>query len=368
MTHRPRLRESLTPRERVRLALDHQTTDRIPIAMICGGFEGSTRPRLAEHLGVSPGEGIDRYLEQYVDVAMIGPEYRGLALGHDAEDRVEDIWGVWRRPVSHGAGVYYEIDHYPLAEVEDVSDLDKHRWPEPEWWDYSTLPDVIARETARRDYARCTMGGNPFERTWWMRGYERTLMDMIERPELFHEIMRRVTDYLAECARRTLEAAGEPIELAFGADDIATQRGLMLSLDMLREHILPYHVRLNRVVHEFGTKSMFHSDGAVMEAIPALLESGMDVLQALQFDADGMDAGEMKRLYGDRLCFEGGVSVQHTLPFGTVAEVEEEVRHLVTTLGRGGGYILGPSHAIQSGTPAGNVVAMFETAAATEMV
>jgi uroporphyrinogen decarboxylase len=104
-----------------------------------------------------------------------------------------------------------------------------------------------------------------------------------------------------------------------------------------------------------------------MEAIPALLRAGIDVLQALQFDAEGMDPAVMKERYGDRLCFEGGVSVQHTLPFGSVEEVRTEVRHLIHTLGRGGGYLLGPSHAIQAGTPPGNIVAMFETAAGTEV-
>jgi uroporphyrinogen decarboxylase len=90
---------------------------------------------------------------------------------------------------------------------------------------------------------------------------------------------------------------------------------------------------------------------------------GIDVLQALQFDAKGMDDEALKRGYGDRLCFQGGISVQSTLPFGTAEDVEAEVRRRIDVLGKGGGYILGPSHAIQAGTPPENVVAMFDTAA-----
>ncbi len=366
----PRLKETLSPRERVRLALNHQRTDRIPIAMICSGFEGSTRDRLAAHLGQDP----ELYLEQYVDVAVVndgyrGPsdQYRGPALDRGADGSHGDIWGVWRRPVSYGEGVYYEIARYPLADVNDIADLDAHRWPDPSWWDYSALPELIARATARRDYALCILSGNPFERTWWMRGYEQTLLDMVEHPELFHAIMTRVTDFYVEQTRRALQAAGHPIELAFTGDDIAWQQGLMLSVAMIEEHITPHHARLNRAIHEFGTKVVFHSDGAVMDAIPALLRAGIDVLQALQFDAAGMDPEVMKERYGDRLCFEGGVSVQRTLPFGSVADVQAEVRHLIHTLGRDGGYLLGPSHAIQAGTPPENVVAVFETAAATEL-
>jgi uroporphyrinogen decarboxylase len=79
-----------------------------------------------------------------------------------------------------------------------------------------------------------------------------------------------------------------------------------------------------------------------------------------------MDAALLKDRFGDRLCFQGGVSVQHTLPFGTVAEVRAEVQHLKATLGRGGGYILGPSHAIQAGTPPENISAMLDEAVRRE--
>ena len=99
-----------------------------------------------------------------------------------------------------------------------------------------------------------------------------------------------------------------------------------------------------------------------MGFVGGLIDMGIDVLQALQFSADGMDPREMKRRFGDRLCFEGGVSVQTTLPFGTVEDVKREVEGLIAVLGEGGGYILGPSHAIQAGTPPENVVAMFDTA------
>jgi uroporphyrinogen decarboxylase len=90
---------------------------------------------------------------------------------------------------------------------------------------------------------------------------------------------------------------------------------------------------------------------------------GVDVLQALQFDAAGMDPVALKTHYGDRLCFEGGVSVQRTLPFGTPVEVRAEVLDRIRVLGAAGGYILGPSHAIQAGTPPENIVALFDTAA-----
>ena len=99
-----------------------------------------------------------------------------------------------------------------------------------------------------------------------------------------------------------------------------------------------------------------------MEAVEGLIDTGIDVLQALQFSAKGMDPAVLKQRFGDRISFEGGVSVQTTLPFGTPKDVRAEVEHLIRVLGKGGGYILGPSHAIQAGTPPENVVAMFDAA------
>jgi len=135
-----------------------------------------------------------------------------------------------------------------------------------------------------------------------------------------------------------------------------------MSLAMWEEHLKPYHTRLNAVIHEHGARVIYHSDGAVAEAVPGLLDMGIDVLQALQFDAAGMDPADLKGRLGDRLCFEGGVSVQHTLPFGTAEDVADEVRRHIDILGAGGGYILGPSHAIQAGTPPENIVALLDAA------
>ena len=100
-----------------------------------------------------------------------------------------------------------------------------------------------------------------------------------------------------------------------------------------------------------------------LDVLEAAVEMGIDVLQALQFDAKGMDPADLKGRFGDRLCFCGGVSVQKTMPFGTPDNVRREVRSHIRILGAGGGYVLGPSHAVQAGTPPQNVLAMFDEAA-----
>jgi uroporphyrinogen decarboxylase len=187
-------------------------------------------------------------------------------------------------------------------------------------------------------------------------------MDLVLNPELARGIMCRVTDFYVEHFTKMLSAGEGEIDLAFTADDIGGQEGLLISLEMWEENLKPYHDRLNKAIHEFGAKVIYHTDGSVMAAVDGLIDMGVDVLQALQFSARGMDPVELKRKTGDRLCYEGGVSVQTTLPFGTAGDVRREVEELITVLGKGGGYILGPSHAIQAGTSPENIVAMFDTA------
>ncbi|UCC68638.1 MAG: hypothetical protein JSV79_01485 [Armatimonadota bacterium] len=370
MTRDPKAGSSLSPRERVRLALSHQATDRVPMTLVCGEPEALAREALARHLGVDSQQGVGRYLDQFVDLIPVGPnfrgwdpEYHGPALGRSSAG-YDDIWGCRWEPIAPGRPPY-DISRQPLADVKDIADLENCRWPTLDWWDWPAIADRITHARDDRDYALMMHSGNLFERAWWMRGFERTLFDMMEQPEFFHAVMKRVTDFYVEVTRRVLELAEGRIDLAFTADDIAGQEGLLISLPMWEEHIMPYHVRLNRVVQGFGAKVVYHSDGNIMDAVPGLIDMGIDVLQALQFSAHGMDPVALKKQYGDRLCFQGGISVQTTLPFGTVDDVRNEVRERIRVLGRSGGYILSPSHTIMPGTPPENIVAMLETAFST---
>ena len=356
------MKTELTPRERVRLALAHQETDRVPIAMVCAGINPPAYEALRALLARERGLTVEAYLKPLIDIKSVGPKYVGPKLGQG-----EDSWGVRRRPVSYGSGSYSEIEFYPLAKAADPGDLTAHRWPTVEWYDYSVLPEAIAASRKEGEHCLMIANGNIFETSWYMRGFEQMFMDLITNPEMADAIFKRVCDFYVEHFRRMLAAAKGEVDLAFTADDIAGQQGLLMSLDMWSKHIKPHHARLNRTIHEFGVKVAYHSDGAVMDAVPGLMEMGIDVLQALQFDAKDMDPRALKERYGDRLCFEGGVSVQKTLPFGTADDVRREVEERIRVLGRNGGYILGPSHAIQAGTPPENVLALFDTAAACPM-
>ena len=355
-------KDQLSHRERVRLALDRQVTDRIPIAMVCAGINEPARVELERHLQVRRGIGVDEYLEPIIDIRVLQPRYVGPPLADD-----EDIWSVRRKPVSYGAGAYDEICHYPLAEATSIDDVLAHRWPTTDWFDYESIPDRIRRINAGQEFCLLVPNSNVFESAWYLRGFERALLDLAAQPEILDGIMAKVTDFYVAHNERVLQAAGGRIDLMFTADDIGGQNGLLMSLDMWSRHVKPHHVRINEGIHRHGAKVIYHTDGAVMDAVGGLIDMGIDVLQALQFDAAGMDPVALKSRWGERLCFEGGVSVQSTLPFGRPDDVRREVVERIAVLGRGGGYILGPSHAIQAGTPPENIVAMFDTALSTPM-
>jgi uroporphyrinogen decarboxylase len=349
---------ALTHRERVKLALEHRETDRIPIAMVCSGINPPAHRNLQHYLQQQRGTSVEAYLKPLLDIKSLAPRYIGPRLREG-----EDIWGVVRKPISYGEGAYDEIAHYPLKKMDSIGQVRGHRWPSTAWYDYSTIPEQIARLNAEEEYCLMFTGGNIFECAWYMRGFEQAFMDIVVAPDLFDDIMERVTAFFLEHIRKILEVADGKIDLVFTADDIGGQRGLLMSLDMWQKHLKPYHVRQNALIHSLGARVIYHTDGSVMPAVPGLLDMGIDILQALQFDAQGMDPVTLKAQFGKRLCFEGGISVQKTLPFGTPEQVRQEVLERVRVLGKGGGYILGPAHAIQAGTPPENIVALFDTAA-----
>jgi uroporphyrinogen decarboxylase len=324
--------------------------------MVCAGINPPAYAELDAFLRRERGITAAAYLEPLLDIRGVEPRYTGPRL-----EAGEDLWGVRRKAVSYGAGCYDEIMEYPLAGVKGIAELENFRWPSTDWFDYSALKEAIAAARAEGDPCLMISNGNIFESAWYMRGFEQALLDFILYPELIQAILERVTAFYIKHFTKMLEAADGQVDLAFTADDIGGQNGLLMSLRTWEAFIKPCHVRLNRAIHAFGVKVIYHTDGSIMQAVDGLIEMGIDVLQALQFSARGMDPVVLKAKYGDRLCFEGGVSVQTTLPFGSVEEVQKEVESLIRILGKNGGYILGPSHAIQAGTPPENIVAMFDT-------
>jgi len=135
----------------------------------------------------------------------------------------------------------------------------------------------------------------------------------------------------------------------------------MYSPEHCREFFFPGMKRMIDLTRQHGSYAFTHSDGSFREVIPDLIDMGVQVLNPIQWRCKGMDRDGLKRDFGDKLVFHGGVDNQHTLPFGTPEDVRQEVLDNYRILGAGGGYILAPCHNIQSVTPPENIAAMYET-------
>jgi len=195
--------------------------------MVCSGINAPARNALSAFLAEQRKTTVDAYLAPLLDVRGIQPDFRGPSQAANT-----CIWGVVREPVSYGDGYYNEITHYPLANVSDVSELDKHDWPSPDWYDYDSIPAKISRLRATGDHCLMAANGNIFETTWYMRGFEQTFMDLLLQPELAHAIMERVCTFYETFFDRILSASRGEIDLVFTADDIGGQEGLLMSLEM----------------------------------------------------------------------------------------------------------------------------------------
>ena len=148
--------------------------------------------------------------------------------------------------------------------------------------------------------------------------------------------------------------------LSYVAEDLGGQEGLMFSLDHIREFLLPGMKRIVDLAHSAGAYVFHHNDGAIRDVIPDMVDLGIDILNPIQWRCEGMDRELLKRDFGRDLVFHGGIDNQYTLAFGSVEEVQQEVKDNLLLLGQGGGYILAPCHNIQAVSPAENVVAMYE--------
>jgi uroporphyrinogen decarboxylase len=348
-----------SPWQRVETALAHREPDRVP-------FDFWAVPeiweRLRAGLGVAEDEAVLRLLG--IDCRMVTTEYVGTRARELPDGTFVDAWGTHRRRVSNPFGTYDEYASHPLAEAETAADVLAWDWPGPDDWDVSGVYEQCQRLSSEvRYHLRYEVGGI-FEWSWALRGFERFLLDLVEKPEVAGAIMDHFTDLYIANTLRVVEAAGGLLDMVYTYDDVGMQSGLLLSPRMWRKYILPRHQRLNAAIRSAGhpVKIMYHSCGAVYRLIgPFIDEMGIDVLNPLQPRAAGMDASRIKAEFGQRLSFHGGVDIQQTLPHGTPEEVRAEVLERCRILGRGGGYICTSAHYLQADTPLENIVAMYTT-------
>jgi uroporphyrinogen decarboxylase len=377
--------ESMTPQERWLAVLNREVPDRVPmdywatpeatsqLARHLGGkghapkaSERSTRS-LSPWGGWAAGGGwktagawtADEFLvfdRLHIDtVVVVQPAYCGPSAPPDT-----DAFGNRFRDVDYGSGAYAECVYHPLAQYRSVAEVASHyTWPTVDWFDYSVIPEQIS---GKEQYPICGGGSEPFLLYTYLRGMEQAFMDLVLNPELVRYSLGKLFDLCYENTRRIFERLPGRVTLSYIAEDFGSQERLLISRETIREFLLPGMKRMIDLVHEAGAYVFFHSDGAIREILPDMIDLGIDILNPIQWRCRGMDRQKLKEEFGDRVIFHGGVDNQQTLPFGSVEDVRQEVRYNLEVLGKHGGYILAPCHNIQAVGPPENVVAMYRTA------
>ena len=183
-------------------------------------------------------------------------------------------------------------------------------------------------------------------------------MNMVAEPEMVHYIDDKIIAFYEKALKIFLEATKGKVHAILIGDDIGSQRGLMISPKLVSEFVIPGAKRLIDLAHSYGVKVLYHSCGAIREAIPMLIEAGVDIIHPIQALAAGMEPQGLKDDFGHQVAFCGGVDTQELLPNGTPEEVMAAVKHLRDIFPTG--LIISPSHeAIQSDVPPQNIEAMF---------
>ena len=343
--------------------------DRVPVWVT---VVADLADRMAEVTGL-PADPLDAYLTNRISHAEML-----TALGNDVvgigatappsqptlsrpDGLLEDEWGFVYRRVPHPFGTYMEIVGRPLDGISTAREVARYRPPNPAApGRFDAARDQVERygqTHALLGIIECTI----FEMAWNLVGLQPFLEDMALGREYVGPPLDAVADYSTGIGLALIDLGADAL---LTGDDLGMEIGPMISPRMWREWLKP---RLQRVFDAYRARRpdiilAYHTCGSVLPFLDELIEVGVQVLNPIQVTAHGMDAAWLKRTCGHRLAFCGGVDQRGVLPHGTPGEVEQEVRQRIAELGPGGGYVLAPTHDIQSDTPVENVLAVFEAA------
>jgi uroporphyrinogen decarboxylase len=355
----------MTPKERVLAVLNRQPVDRLPVDLwhtpeIAAALR--THFKVADDFAMWHALGLDKIVWNFIDYRTDEGERAGAQSGAGAESGgSHTMWGVPLKDIQAGEAHYAEFGSAPLADYETPESLDQYPWwPKVECFDYDAA--VALSRKASPDYAVIGPWVSFFEIYCQLRGLEQSMMDLVENPELVGAILDRVEHIQTEMMKVLFARAKEHLDLVFISDDIAGQQSLLMSPATWQEHLQPRLKRWCDLIHAHGLRVFFHTDGAARPLLQPILDCGVDVLNPIQHACPGMDLAGLKKDFGPRVIFHGGVDNQSILPRGTADQVRAEVKDCLHTLGAGGeGFICSSCHNVQAGTPLENIFAMVET-------
>ena len=368
--------KSMTPRQRVMMALGHHEPDRIPIDL--GGFATNMQVRaqdeLKKYLGIKgdtkafvrqhaePDEAI---LERFkIDTRYV----RATPLNKselDANNSYVDDWGIKLRMAP--SSYYFDVVEFPLANASSISDLRNYDWPDPT--DQRRVAGL--REKARHLFQNTNfaiVADAPrlgiFEMAWLLVGFEKFLIELSYNTNFVRYLLNKITELEIALYETFLSQIKDYIHVVSVSDDLGTQDNLIISPELYKSSIKPLHKKFWQFVKDKSNAYLFlHCCGSIKKLIPDFIDLGVDILNPVQVSAADMDTKELKQEFGQEITFwGGGCDTQKILPFGTSEDVKREVKKRIADLLPGGGFVFAAVHNIQPGVPPENIVTMLQTA------
>lgn len=366
----------MNSRERVLAALNHQEPDRPPRDLGCTtatGIHPTAYLALKRSLGMEEDFEFmsSRALLARVEKPVVdhfGIDILPLITSSTGEPPVLDVnrayvdrWGVERRlPDLEG---HYFVSRSPLGNMNTVSEVDKFNWPEPQV-DYSELREQALKYRAETDKAlMLNLNVGFLHQAQFMRGFDLWLMDLAADPKFAEYYMDRILEIWLADAEAMIKTVKDLADVVIYADDIAFQNGPMVSTPMYKKYFKPRQKKVFDLLKSSGLKTLYHTCGSLGTLLDDLVDMGIDALNPVQVSAKGMgDTAKLKKEWGDKITFWGGIDTHYIMPRGTVEEVQEEVWHRLDDLSENGGYVLATVHDIQADVPPENVLALYQAA------
>lgn len=386
--------EKHTPRERLKMALNHQTSDKIPLDL--GGHQTGihldTYRKVLQSLKIQdPHIQLYDYTQQLakpceellqrfqIDTRTIylpqtlmeetldqDKERLGDYIGYT--DRFGVFWG--RNPVTTPKRIFYDAVGFPFQDFTSAQQIREYNWPEVDKSLFIGAKDYAEKLYQTTDYALIGRSiGSVFQWCHNLFGLPRFLKLLLRDPAMIAAALEGLLEYVSSFAMNYLDAVGKFIQTVQYTSDLTDQKGPMLNPAHYRKYVKPFHQTLLQRIRTKAAevnpelKIVFHSCGSIIAFMPDIIDLGFDAVNPVQISAVDMEPRSLKTRFGSKISFWGGLcDSQHTLPFGTPSDVATEVGKNVRLFKSGGGYVGASIHNICYGVPPENVIAMFDSA------
>ena len=330
----------MTPREIICEQIRHHETDPVPYTL---PYSDDVGARLDEHYGN------DEWRKK-IKVYFAGVGNVGEAEPEKLDDtHNRDLFGtIWRTD-----NIPAVVEKAPLSEPSfqgyDFPGADK-------FVDPACISDAVKFVNDSRDVF--TFAGAPcLWSSWYLRGFETTMMDIVAEEDFYIELLDRMTLLALDVVNSLADLPADAIMMG---DDWGGQRGVLIGPDRWRKFYKPRYAQIFDAIRAQGKFSIMHCCGSVFDIMDDIVDVGLDVLESVQPEAAGMNPYELKKRWGDKIAFWGGLGTQHTIPFSTPSEIRAEIRKLHGEMSKGGGYILAPAKPLRPEVPTENAVAVVE--------